>query len=129
MFSGNAFAIITYERTPAGFEITSPVSFEISFDDFLGDTELVECGEVGGETCNYWGVSVRQDPDPFIETGECYASTTLSGIFDIDLPVGYNGHAVGLYGWQTQELCENNSESNGATLEYNGGNFIFTINF
>ena len=77
IFSYGVSAAISYERSPAGSQITSPVSFEISFDDF---SEI--CPD---QESNYYGIGTDS-----VETQGIIASTTLSHVFVLDMPLGGN---------------------------------------
>lgn len=73
---------VTYLRTPAGYTIQNPVSFEVTFD--TEEDFLAECPYPGFQ--NYWGLYFT-----YGETGELWtialASTTLSYNFILNLPI------------------------------------------
>lgn len=82
LLPASVFGAYTYTRSPAGFTITSPVSFDTSFDDFQ---------DIGCDPDrNYWSLSVYDDnePEPNRYTGNYVASTTQSNNFVLTLPVG-----------------------------------------
>lgn len=83
LFIGSkVFGAVTYERTPAGYNITSPVSFDIAIDNFE-----TRCLDTYPETA-YWGVLVWAMPDDLPYISDTISSTTLSGILTISIPVG-----------------------------------------
>jgi hypothetical protein len=94
---------VSYSRTPSGYTISNPVSFEVSFSDFEADT---------GCPPNYWGIAVRQ----YLATdwiNEFYASTTMSHTFEEVLPIGEY--------WSVTFVCSDDGieyQADGELLEY-----------
>lgn len=121
----SASAAITYSRTPSGSSITSPVSFDVSFTDFLSDTQLTSpCG--GASDCQYWGVGVV-DISNNLYLSSCVASTTTSMSPSFNLPTA-DYTLVEFTGGITQNDCENVLTTQGGTaLEGNGSDVAFTV--
>jgi len=125
----SASAAISYERTPAGASITSPISFDITADTYA------DLG-FGGVSPNFWGVIVFTQPDD--GTGyltNCIASTTLSNVFSLSIPVGVSGESVWIGGADTLENCIAQNvydgiappASTGEILEDDISGLIFTV--
>jgi hypothetical protein len=81
LVGSTVFGATTYNRSPAGASITSPVSFNITLDTFNG----VFGGCFGDK--NYWGISVYDHGNEIEYYSEAVSSTTLSHIFVMTLPV------------------------------------------
>lgn len=80
LIGNSAFGAVTYERSPSGTEITSPVSFSVTLDDIF-DLEFDE--EIG---VGYWAIVAGGEEAEY--WSEAIASTTLSTTFLISVPTG-----------------------------------------
>ena len=71
-----AFGAVTYSRSPAGFTINNPVSFDVGFDSYNADTG---CSALDG----YYGLYILRD-GPFSDQRPSVfiASTTNNYVFD-----------------------------------------------
>ena len=113
-----SFAAVTYSRSPSGFSVASPVTFNVSFDDY-------------SETaCNYdyWGVQISDFNgigwDPFYASN-AIPSSTLSQSFTVILPTGLESGGV-LFGCSDNlEITDPNYAGN--DIEGDGSAIIFTI--
>jgi len=90
-----AQAAITYQRTPNGISITSPVNFKISMDEYIGVGYDSGCniGTASKTYYNgmpYWGLAfLNKDRSDFIAiSDELVPSTTLSHTFTKNFPAG-----------------------------------------
>jgi len=108
---------VTYERTPSGYTIENPVSFDVAVDSF---SDLV-CPE-GYQ--NYWEIYLwtgAEEGQAFERAYGCNASSTLSQYEEDTLPVGdYTSVDINCY--DTLEDCEadpycSTSCSSGINLE------------
>jgi len=115
-----AAAAVVYERTPGGTEITSPVAFAVSVDDFDADIGP-ECN--AGIDDNFWGVGVAEEDNLNRYASDFVASSSLSGNFSIALPVGYDA-------WDVFIQCSADGvslDTQGAQLEGGGVGSVFII--
>lgn len=123
-WAANAFAAVSYERAPAGIDITSPVTFSITLDDY-GDI-----GPTCTSTANYWTIdaSTYDYADTFYLL-DVVASTTLLNDFVFDLPEGdYIEVELGcLFAVPTTQEQAASYWVDGQAIEDNGGEIIFTI--
>ena len=114
-FPISALAVLNYTRTPEGEEITSPVSFEVSFDE-LSDIECEETEHL------FWGVGVVSEnsyPNPVVL--ECVSTSTFSHTFEYSLEEG-DYYLVGAYCGVDEESCENLEQLPSYDLEGDEGN-------
>ncbi len=77
-------AAVTYSRAPTGPNVTSPVTFKVSFDNF---------GEIGCPAdYSYWGVITGYSEQTETVGNVFYPSSRTSGNFTFPLPMGgYSG--------------------------------------
>lgn len=119
LFPTLSYGAVSYERTPSGTEITSPVTFNVSVDDFEADF-----GFPPGEW-SYWTITIYElpfaPPDPY--QGECLTDTTFSHSFVFNLPVGYNAVEVIAQSYETLSDCENLPDNQIAGYELEMGVF------
>jgi len=103
----------SYDRSPAGYEITSPVSFEISFDDYA-DLELTA-------SSTYWGIFINLHLGEFDNYfSECIPITTTDHTFIMDLPVGFGTDDIFARGDVSYETCMADAQYEGIYFESNG---------
>ena len=69
---------VSYSRTPAGYTITNPITFEVAFDNYDVDTLCV--------FYNYWGIQATGGDVEW--QSEYFASTTKDNVFSPNLPLG-----------------------------------------
>ncbi len=121
IFPAIALGAVSYERTPAGFEITSPVTLNVSFDDFLSDTGLTT-------DVNYWGIvfTPTDSSENFIQSS-CVPSSTLSLGNSIDFPSSEYDSVV--FSGFLNTPCDVNVEwpVSGAYLEGDSSYVVFTV--
>ena len=140
LFGGSyVSASVTYSRSSSGASVSSPVSFDVSFTNFaqdVGETEgTVLCNDgIGGEqACRYWGVMINGAGSLEVGSGESFPSTTLSGHFEVDLPVGFDATLVSFIYCFNQADCNaatptgTPTTGGGAYLEGNGTGVIFRV--
>lgn len=123
-----ASASITYDRTPSGDEVTSPVKFYVSLDSF-SDTEL-------SATSTYYGLWLNCDFSPdgcaTEQYTECVPKTTLIHTFTANPPVGYGTDDILFSGDASSTICGTaQQEFDGASMPgetgfevFAGGNII-----
>ena len=109
---------IDYSRTPAGSNITSPVSINFSADSF-DDLELV--GNL--PALSYW-IYLDGGEENFF--GDCHTSTDLSFTDIINVPTGEEILGVFIRGF-TEENCTGLTSDRDEGLEGDGGSVIFRI--
>ena len=109
-------ASVSYSRTPSGTNITSPVSFNISIDNFEVDTGC-------SLTNNYWGIYVANEFDENYNYSEFIVKENTDHIFSINLPIGYSA-------WVVVFVCSIDGveyTAVGNDIEGNGTSLVFTI--
>jgi len=112
----------TYDRSPAGSSITSPVSFTFSATN---SDELYTGGGGSTTTHPYWGIYVDNDDVGFFTN--CVLYTDLDETFILDLPVGdYFGVKIDV--GTDQVDCEDTAGTDGAELEaYTWPSVLFSV--
>jgi hypothetical protein len=89
LFSMPVFAY-TYTRTPAGYTIQNPVSFDVLFDEAWEGGD----GQCQDDDTN-WTIEITNDEDIILEY---LASSTKTYVFETSLPTGvYRGVVVWCY--------------------------------
>jgi hypothetical protein len=112
-----ALGVVTYSRSPAGYTIQNPVSFDVSFDDYYTDTGC-------SEGYDYWGIYIEDvDTSSYMSQTPHPSSTTLNQIFILNLPANvYN---------RLDFVCEEHEFDEGTNtgypIESNGGEPIFEV--
>ena len=137
--ASHASASVTYSRSSSGASVSSPISFDVSFTNFakdVGETDgdVICSNGLGGEqACRYWGVMINGAGSLEIGSGESFPSTTLSGHFEVDLPVGFDATLVSFIYCFNQADCNaatptgTPTTGGGAYLEGNGTGVIFRV--
>ncbi|MCJ7792957.1 MAG: hypothetical protein MUP45_03190 [Candidatus Marinimicrobia bacterium] len=114
----SVFGAVSYERTPAGTSITSPVQIEVSFGNWA---------EVGfPEEVNFWNVVVAQSIEKSLFGSNCLPITILSGDFSIPLPVE-DYYSVSFGGGLTEQNCIDGVEGGEIFLEGDDTSVIFSV--
>lgn len=111
--TSSALAAVNYSRSPSGNPITSPVTINVSVDDFsdFGFTENI----------NSWLI-LMQSQEEWEEFSDCYSSDTLSVSNIFSIPVGEQVAVIVIRGYE--QNCEGSEYQ--YELEYNSGELIFT---
>jgi len=100
----SVFGAWTYDRTPTGYEITSPVSFEISFDDITTDMLL-------NASTTWWGIQLNElyFTGGYEGFSECVPVSTKDYTFVLDIPIGCIPDYIFINGDPTSKAnCETN---------------------
>lgn len=127
----NVFGAVVYERTPAGLEITNPVSFSFSFDDYDDFASLIT--DCQTQTCTDWGVaSVRctAKVGNTCTNGEqllvasCVPLTETSHTFVVNI---LEGDYYGVVIVANDDIDPCSAMPSGEMIEYNGDKIIFSV--
>jgi len=127
LFALPASAAISYSRTPSGFYIKSPVDIDVSVDSFSDDfgwNIASGCFFEGNQSCNFWGLGIKNFNYEIIE-GTCIPISNLNINNNFNLPTGDYIEVLAKTG-NTQASCDNGGEQS-YLLENNAGETIFTI--
>lgn len=108
-----------YSRSPSGSAIISPVSFDVSFDDFINDTGV-------NGISDYWNIIVESGEGDFY--GECLSKNIHSNIFSLSLPI-HDYYGVFFRGYATLGNCQSNTNylGDGFYIEGDGFSVIFSV--
>jgi hypothetical protein len=119
LLPGLAQASVSYERSPAGFSITSPVIASVSAASFdeLCFGEFTPTG--------FWTIKARKEPEgDYYQANEFYLSTSLDVSFTLDLPI-QTYQAVSVFCQNTDQPDEFSSQT--IDLEFDDNETIFEI--
>lgn len=117
-FPSVALGAVTYSRSPLGLEVSSPLTYNVSFTDYISDTGL-------SFESIYWGIKSEDIDGVTVYQSNCISTSVQSGKFVIDSLVGHNSKGIVFVGYQNS-LCDV-VYNNGEYIEYNNENSVFLI--
>jgi len=74
---------VTYSRSPSGVVVTSPVTVNFSFADWVQDMDFVD---IFGKRQDYWWIEVDSKDKYYLSS--CYSSSTTSATHTFNIPSG-----------------------------------------
>ena len=115
LYAFSAFGAVSYSRSPAGENITSPVSISASFDS-ISETGL---------STDYWTIAVDTEAGEITTILPCVSSSTLSNSGDMSFPI--NTEAISVYTIGNNDLDECNIGAGNVGINFESNDIIFKI--